>query len=90
MIALAEAVRRLTSLPATNLGLAERGRLAPGYFADVVVFDPETIADHSTYEEPQQLATGVLHVWVNGQAVLVDGEVTSARPGRALRRAPKG
>lgn len=90
VISLAEAVRRLTSLPATNLGLAERGRLAPGYFADVVVFDPETIADHSTYEEPQQLATGVLHVWVNGQAVLVDGEVTSARPGRALRRAPKG
>jgi N-acyl-D-amino-acid deacylase len=84
VIPLEEAVRRLTSLPATNLGLDHRGLLKEGYFADVVVFDPKTIADRATYEKPQQYAVGMLHVFVNGKQVLKDGEHTNARPGRAL------
>ena len=85
VIPLEEAVRRLTSLPAENLRLADRGRLAPGFAADVVVFDPERIADHATYEQPHRYATGVRHVVVNGVPVLRDGEHTGATPGRALR-----
>jgi N-acyl-D-amino-acid deacylase len=91
LVTLEEAVRRLTSLPAENLGLDRRGRLAPGYFADVVVFDPATIADRATFEEPHQFAVGVKHVLVNGVPVLRDGVYTAARPGRALHgpgRAP--
>jgi N-acyl-D-amino-acid deacylase len=84
VISLAEAIRRLTSLPATNLGLAQRGFLRPGLFADVVVFDPQTIADRATFENPHQLAVGVNHVFVNGVQVLKDGEHTGAKPGRAL------
>jgi N-acyl-D-amino-acid deacylase len=84
LISLEEAVRRLSSLPATNLGLRDRGRLAPGLFADVVVFDPATIADRATYEDPHQYAVGVRHVFVNGVQVLRDGEHTGATPGRAL------
>ena len=85
LVPLEEAVRRLTSFPAENLKLVDRGRLAPGYFADVVAFDPETIQDHATFEEPHQLATGMVHVFVNGTAVLRDGEHTDARPGRFVR-----
>ena len=84
-IPLEEAVRKLTSLPAGNLRIQDRGQLAPGYFADVVVFDPETIQDHATYEEPHQYATGVIHVWVNGAQVLLDGEHTGATPGQVVR-----
>src|SRR3989442_2026820 len=84
VISLAEAVRRLTSLPATNLGLDHRGFLKEGMFADVVVFDPQTIADRATFEKPHQLAVGVKHVFVNGVQVLKDGEHTGAKPGRAL------
>ncbi|KPK82171.1 MAG: aminoacylase [Gemmatimonas sp. SM23_52] len=87
VITLEEAVRRLTSLPASNLGIARRGYLAPGYFADVVVFDPSTIIDHATFSEPHQYATGVLHVFVNGTQVLKDSEHTGAMPGRVVRRA---
>jgi N-acyl-D-amino-acid deacylase len=87
VIPLAEAVRRMTSLVATNLGIADRGTLRPGAFADVVVFDPQTIAAHSTYEKPMQYATGVVHVFVNGTQVLKDGEHTGARAGRVVRRA---
>lgn len=82
---LADAVRRLTSFPAGNLGLKDRGSLAAGNFADVVIFDPATIADTATYAEPQQFAVGMHHVLVNGQAVLQDGAMTGARPGRAVR-----
>ncbi|MBM3877337.1 MAG: D-aminoacylase [Verrucomicrobia bacterium] len=85
IIPIEEAVRRLTSFPAENLSLKQRGRLAPGYFADVVVFDPATIQDHATYEKPHQLATGVHHVFVNGVQVLKDGEHTGAKPGRFVR-----
>tara|TARA_R110000824_G_scaffold85425_5_gene212330 strand:+ start:15603 stop:17354 length:1752 start_codon:yes stop_codon:yes gene_type:complete len=82
---LADAVRRLASLPATNLGLKDRGSLAAGYFADVVIFDPATIADTATYAEPQQFAIGMHDVLVNGELVLRDGKMTGARPGRAVR-----
>src|SRR5262249_16815143 len=76
--------RKLTSLPASNLDLAQRGLLKEGYFADVVVFDPKTIIDHATYEKPHQYATGVRHGFVNGVQVLKDGEHTGAKPGGAL------
>jgi N-acyl-D-amino-acid deacylase len=92
LVPLEEAVRRLTSLPADNLGLDRRGRLAPGQFADVVVFDASTVADRATFERPHQYAVGVRHVLVNGVTVLRDGEHTGALPGRALQgpgRKPK-
>jgi N-acyl-D-amino-acid deacylase len=85
VIPLEEAVRRLTSLPAENIKAKDRGRLEPGYFADVVVVDPSTIRDNATYEKPHQYATGVEHVFVNGVAVLRDGEHTGATPGRFVR-----
>jgi len=85
VISLPEAIRRLTSLPAGNMHIEGRGHLKPGYFADVVVFDPAKIADHATYESPQQYATGMVHVLVNGVVVLKDGEHTGARPGRVVR-----
>ncbi|HKB06203.1 MAG TPA: amidohydrolase family protein, partial [Gemmataceae bacterium] len=84
LIPLEEAVRKLTSLPATNLGLDRRGLLKDGYYADVVVFDPATIADRATYENPHQYSVGVKHAFVNGVQVLKDGEYTGAKPGRAL------
>ena len=84
VISLTEAIRRLTSLPATNLELDHRGLLKEGMFADVVVFDPQTIADRATFENPHQLAVGVKHVFVNGVRVLKDGEHTGAKPGKAL------
>jgi N-acyl-D-amino-acid deacylase len=82
---LPDAIRRLTSLPATNLSLKQRGSLKPGYYADVVVFDPATVQDHATFEKPKQLATGVEDVWVNGVQVLRDGKHTGAKPGRFVR-----
>ncbi len=84
LIALEEAVRRLSALPADNMRLDRRGRLLPGHFADVVVFDPATIQDHATFDRPHQYATGVRDVLVNGVAVLRDGEHTGATPGRAI------
>src|SRR6266404_981015 len=83
-IALPEAIRRLSALPATTIGLDHRGFLKEGMFADVVVFDPKTIADHATFQNPHQLSVGVMHVFVNGVQVLKDGEHTGAKPGRAL------
>ncbi|MBA3767748.1 MAG: amidohydrolase family protein, partial [Acidobacteria bacterium] len=84
VLTLAEAVRRMSGLPAANLGLDGRGFLKEGMYADVVVFDPMTIADRATFEKPHQYATGVRHVFVNGAQVLKDGEHTGAKPGRAL------
>jgi len=86
VIPLAEAVRRLTSLPAQNLGIANRGLLAPDYFADVVVFDPNTIGAQSTYEKPMQFATGVVDVFINGTQVLQNGEHTGTKAGRVVVR----
>jgi N-acyl-D-amino-acid deacylase len=79
-----EAVRKLTALPADNLSIQKRGRLKVGYFADVVVLDPATIQDHSTFEKPHQLATGVQDVWVNGVRALKDGVATGAPSGRVV------
>ena len=85
IIPLAEAVRRLTSLPAQNLKLDRRGALQPGHFADVVIFDPAKIQDHATFEKPHQYSTGVRGVFVNGVQVLKDGEHTGAKPGQVVR-----
>ena len=84
VLTLPEAVRRLSALPATNLGLDHRGFIQEGMFADVVVFDPATIADRATFDKPHQYAVGMKHVFVNGVQVLKDGEHTGAKPGRAL------
>jgi N-acyl-D-amino-acid deacylase len=84
LIPIEEAVRKLAGLPANNLGLEARGFLKEGMYADVVVFDPVTIADRATFENPHQYAVGVRHVFVNGVPVLKDGEHTGALPGRAL------
>jgi N-acyl-D-amino-acid deacylase len=82
---LSNAVRQLTSFSAEQMGIEGRGRLAPGYFADVVVFDPATIADKATFEKPHQYSVGVRDVFVNGAQVLKDGEPTGARPGRFVK-----
>jgi N-acyl-D-aspartate/D-glutamate deacylase len=84
LVPLEEAIRRLTSFPANNLRLDRRGRIARGYFADIVAFDAGTIADHATYADPHRYATGVVDVFVNGEQVLRRGEHTGARPGRVL------
>jgi N-acyl-D-amino-acid deacylase len=83
---LAEAVRRMTSLPATTLRLTDRGRLTAGAFADVVVLDPQEVGDTATFDAPHRYAAGVEHVIVNGVRVVADGAITGARPGRRLRR----
>jgi N-acyl-D-amino-acid deacylase len=83
---LAEAVRRMTSLPADNFGLVDRGRLVPGAYADVAVFDADAVIDRATFEEPHQYAVGVRHVLVNGTPILRDAQLTHATPGRHLRR----
>jgi N-acyl-D-amino-acid deacylase len=83
--ALPDAIRRLTAFPAANLGLKDRGWLRPGYAADIVVFDPATVRDHGTFAKPQQLATGVRDVFVNGVQVLRGGQHTGAKPGRVVR-----
>ncbi len=85
VIPLEEAIRRLTSFPARNLGIRERGRLEAGYFADIAIFDPATVTDHATFAEPHRYSTGVSHVLVNGVPVLEDGEHTGATPGRFVR-----
>lgn len=85
VVPLEEAIRKLTSLPAGNLKISRRGSLTPGYFADVVVFDPAKIQDHATFENPHQYSTGMVHVFVNGTQVLKDGDHTGARPGRVVR-----
>jgi N-acyl-D-amino-acid deacylase len=81
---LQDAIHRLSWLPATNLGIRGRGALRDGYYADVVVFNPATIQDHATYEKPDQLATGVSDVFVNGVQVMKDGKHTGAKPGRVV------
>src|SRR5215216_4692901 len=82
VIPLEDAIRKMTSSVADRLGLRERGLLRAGCYADVVIFDPATIADRATFEAPHQLATGVRDVWVNGQRVLLSGQHTGATPGR--------
>jgi len=84
IISLETAIHRLTGLPAKNLGVSDRGRLAPGCFADVVVFDPDQVQDHATFDQPHQYSTGIRDVLVNGVAVLRDGEHTGATPGKVV------
>jgi len=85
IISIEEAVRKLTSLPASNLKIKKRGSLSKGYFADLAIFNPETIQDHATFAKPHQLSTGMIHVFVNGEQVLKNGEHTGAKPGRVVR-----
>jgi N-acyl-D-amino-acid deacylase len=86
LMTVTEAVRRMTSLPASNLGITHRGLLRQGYFADIAVFDPNTIQDHATFEKPRQFATGVSEVFVNGVEVVQNGEHIGAKPGRVVKR----
>ena len=85
VIPMEEAIRKLTSLPASNLKIKRRGSLQPGYFADLAIFDPSKIQDNATFEKPHQYATGMIHVFVNGTQVLAGGEHTGAKPGRVVR-----
>jgi N-acyl-D-amino-acid deacylase len=85
VIPLEEAIRRLTSLPAETLKIADRGQLTDGYYADIAIFDPATIADKATFEKPHQYSVGMVHVLVNGVPVVTDGKHTGATPGRAVR-----
>jgi dihydroorotase/N-acyl-D-amino-acid deacylase len=85
VLPLEEAIRKMTSAVATRLLIENRGLLREGFYADVVVFDPRTIIDRATFEQPLQLSTGVSHVWVNGVQVLKDGTHTGAKPGRVVR-----
>ncbi len=86
LLRLEDAVRKMTSLNAAKAGMLDRGLLRPGQFADVVIFDPAKVIDHSTYVEPFQYSTGIIHVLVNGTLVLEKGQPVKSRPGRALRR----
>jgi N-acyl-D-amino-acid deacylase len=85
VISLEEAVRRLTSWPARNLKLKDRGELKAGFFADIAIFDPKTISDKATFDQPHQYSTGMVHVFVNGSQVLKNGEHTGAKPGQVVR-----
>lgn len=85
LITLEQAIHRLTEFPARTLKLRDRGSLKPGYYADLAIFDPDKIQDHATFEEPHQYSTGMVHVFVNGEQVLRDGEHTGAKPGRVVR-----
>lgn len=85
LVTLEEAIRKMTSLPASNLKLKKRGQITKGYFADIVIFDKNKVEDRATYENSHQYAEGMLHVFVNGVQVLRDGNHTGARPGRAIR-----
>ncbi len=89
VLRLEEAVRKMTSLAAHHTGLADRGRLVPGSYADLVLFDPATVIDRATTSDPHALATGIERVWVNGQTVFAGGAPSGLKPGRVLRREPK-
>ncbi|MCE5209369.1 MAG: D-aminoacylase [Chloroflexi bacterium] len=85
LMPLEEAIRKITSLPASNLKIQRRGSLKAGYYADVAVFDPTRVKDNATFQEPQQYASGMVHVFVNGTQVLKDGDHTGALPGQVVR-----
>ena len=86
VISLEEAIRKMTSLPAAHFRFADRGAIKEGLAADLVLFDPAKVADAATFEKPHAYATGIPHVFVNGVAVVKDGEHTGAKPGVVLRR----
>ena len=85
LFGLETAIRKFTAMPADKLRLSGRGRIVAGGFADLVAFDPDTVADNTTFENPHQYPTGIPHVMVNGEWVIRDGEHTGATPGRVLR-----
>jgi dihydroorotase/N-acyl-D-amino-acid deacylase len=85
LLTLRDAVQKMTGMAAARFGLHDRGRIAPGLAADVVVFDPAVIADRATYEDPLQAAAGVRHVVVNGVSAVLEGALTGRKPGRVLR-----
>ena len=85
VLTLEDAIRKMTSAVATRLSIADRGVLRPGVYADVVVFDPATVADRATFERPHQISVGIRQVFINGVAVVQDGVHTGAKPGRAVR-----
>ena len=85
MLSLPEAIRKFSALPAQKMGFADRGVLKTGMAADIVVFNPETIHDVATFEKPNQLSEGMEFVLVNGTAVIADGKMTGAKPGKVLR-----
>lgn len=86
VLSLEEGVRRISALPAAQVGIHERGLIQPGYYADLVLFDPETVGDNATFERPHELSSGIKKVWVNGQLVFADGQITGKRPGQPIRR----
>jgi N-acyl-D-amino-acid deacylase len=88
VLTLPEAIRKATSLAAANVGIANRGTIAPGNYADLVLFDPATVIDRATYTEPHLVSTGIERVWVNGPVVWVNAQTMTNRPGRVVRRAP--
>ena len=91
LLEFADAVHRMTGMPATRFGFVDRGVIREGAFADLVLFDPATIIDTGTYTDPTTVPDGIVGVWVNGERVVADGAVTGARPGRIVRRAvPSG
>ena len=85
MLTLPQAIHKLSGLPARNLKLRDRGQLKTGHFADIAIFDPARISDHATYADPHQYSTGMVHVLVNGEQVLADGEHTGRLPGQVVR-----
>jgi N-acyl-D-aspartate/D-glutamate deacylase len=85
VLSLEEAIRRMTSMSADQIGQPERGRIAEGKFADITVFDPNTIEDIATFSQPHQYPRGIRHVLVNGVAVIRNGALTGAKPGRVLK-----
>ena len=86
LLTLEEAIRKMTGLSAANVGIADRGAIRPGAYADLVMFDPATVADRSTFEDPKALSVGIDRVWVNGVAVWQDGKSTGAYPGRGVKK----
>ena len=88
VITLPDAIRKFTSLPAARVGLSDRGVIKAGMYADITIFDPNTVCDRATFEKANQTAVGIQHVLVNGVPVLRQGKVTGARPGRALKHTP--
>jgi N-acyl-D-amino-acid deacylase len=85
VMSLEEAIRRFTSRPAARVGIADRGLLKPGLKADITIFNPDTVIDRSTFEDPTHYSQGIEHVFVNGKAVVAGGKITSERPGEPVR-----